>query len=196
MSEKNRSNNGGPLRRLWRNPLVRYGLSAVFGVSGLLLVVGSVNSTLEATNTVEFCISCHDMRTNFEEYKKTVHYSNRVGVRAGCSDCHVPKKNWFAEIRRKIVAVNDVWAELVGTIDTREKFEAKRLEMARHEWVRMKESDSSGCRNCHSYESMDMESQDRLSKKKHVQAVESGKTCIDCHKGIAHEMPKVQADNE
>ena len=80
----------------------------------------------------------------------------------------------------------------MGTIDTREKFQAKRLELAKHEWARMKGSDSRECRNCHSFEGMNLDIQDKSAKKKHTQAAEpgSGKTCIDCHKGIAHEMPK------
>ncbi len=190
MSENSESKNRSLWQRLWSNLLTRCTLIAVLGGVAMLLLVGSVNTALEATNTVEFCVSCHDMRTNFEEYKKTVHYSNRSGVRAVCSDCHVPKKNWFTEIRRKIVAVNDLWAELLGTIDTKAKFEAKRLEMAKDEWARMKASDSIGCRNCHSFESMNLESQDKQAKRRHAQAEESGKTCIDCHKGIAHELPK------
>jgi cytochrome c-type protein NapC len=183
-------------RRLWGFSWVKYALIAVIGCAGLLLVVGSVNTAVDSTNTVEFCISCHDMRNNYEEYKKSIHYTNRAGVRAACSDCHVPKKNWFLSIHRKFLAANDLLGELLGTIDTKEKFEAKRLAMARDEWARMKESDSIGCRNCHSLESMNLESQDKQAKKKHAQAAEMGKTCIDCHKGIAHELPKIMAEKE
>jgi cytochrome c-type protein NapC len=65
--------------------------------------------------------------------------------------------------------------------------------MAKAEWARMKESDSIGCRNCHSFESMDLDQQDKSARSKHSRAAmaESGKTCIDCHKGIAHDLPKV-----
>jgi cytochrome c-type protein NapC len=172
-------------------------LFALFGVVAFALVVGGFTNTVEATNTMEFCISCHDMQQNYEEYKKTAHYSNRAGVRAVCSDCHVPKKGWFTEMRRKLVAASDCWAEVVGTIDTPEKFEARRYEMAKHEWARMKESDSIGCRNCHSYESMDVDAQDKGARNKHTRAAmaDSGKTCIDCHKGIAHKLPKIPAED-
>ena len=41
------------------------------------------------TNTEQFCTSCHTMREYlFKEYKKSVHYANRTGVRASCPDCH------------------------------------------------------------------------------------------------------------
>ena len=53
---------------------------------------GGFNTAMEATNTETFCISCHEMEANvYQEYKYTIHYSNRSGVRATCPDCHVPK---------------------------------------------------------------------------------------------------------
>ena len=167
---------------------------SLLGVAGMLLIVGGFTTGLEATNSIEFCTSCHDMSYNYEEYKKTTHYTNPAGVRAVCSDCHVPKRNWFTEMQRKLEASHDVWAELMGTIDTKEKFDAHRMEMAKREWARMKESDSIGCRNCHSFESMDIEAQAKGARNQHTQAAmgESGKTCIDCHKGIAHKLPRVQ----
>ncbi len=177
-----------------RNPFVRYSLMALLGALAMAGIIGGFTTAVEATNTIEFCTSCHDMSYNFEEYKKTIHYSNPAGVRAVCSDCHVPKKNWFSEMHRKLIASSDVWAEIVGVIDTKEKFEARRMEMAKREWARMKESDSIGCRNCHSYESMDIEAQAKGARNQHTQAAiaETGKTCIDCHKGIAHRLPRVQ----
>jgi cytochrome c-type protein NapC len=179
--------------QLFGRPVVRYPLLAIAGVCVFAVAVGGFTAAVEATNSLEFCIACHDMRTNYEEYKKTAHFSNHAGVRAVCSDCHVPKKNWFAEMERKLVAAGDVWSELIGTIDTKEKFDARRLEMAKREWARMKESDSIGCRNCHSFESMKLDAQEKSARNKHSRAAmaDSGKTCIDCHQGIAHTLPKV-----
>ena len=53
----------------------------------------------------------------------------------------------------------------------------------------MERSDSRECRNCHSFDSMDLSEQDRSARKKHSRAVDADQTCIDCHKGIAHEQP-------
>ena len=95
------------------------------------------------------------MRDNvYQELKKTIHYTNRSGVRAICSDCHVPKQ-WFYKVRRKIQATNELYNHILGTVDTPEKFEKKRLELAQHVWATMKANDSHECRNCHSVESMD-----------------------------------------
>jgi len=76
-----------------RRPSVKYsmlGLLVVGFVSGIVFW-GGFNTGMEATNQLEFCVGCHEMRDNvYQEYKYTIHYSNRTGVRAVCSDCHVP----------------------------------------------------------------------------------------------------------
>lgn len=131
----------------------------------------------------------------YQEYKKTIHYTNRTGVRAVCSDCHVPK-DWTHKIIRKIQASKELYGKAMGTIDTREKFEAKRLQLARNEWARMKDNDSRECRNCHSFEGMDTTVQKQRARKQHENAVADKQTCIDCHKGIAHQKPEGMTDED
>ncbi|MGE5489866.1 MAG: NapC/NirT family cytochrome c [Actinomycetota bacterium] len=160
---------------------------ALMLVGGLLFAGGKV--TLDHTNTIEFCISCHEMKdNNFEEYSHTIHARNRTGVKAVCSDCHVPHE--FADtLVRKVKAANDVFHHFMGTIDTPEKFEERRLELAKRVWLRMKETDSRECRHCHDTEAMDPEKQGRTARKQHQKIGADGKTCIDCHFGIAHKEP-------
>ncbi len=181
-----------------KRPSTRYSVLAITGsffVLGILFW-GGFNTAMEATNTLEFCIGCHEMRdTVYQEYKKTIHYSNRTGVRAICSDCHVPK-DWTHKMIRKIQASGEVWGKITGTIDTPEKFEAKRLQLAEHEWARMKASDSRECRNCHTFEGMSFDAQKDRSKKQHEIGKKTHKTCIDCHKGIAHQKPKGMKGDE
>jgi cytochrome c-type protein NapC len=155
-----------------------------------ILFWGGFHTGLEMTNTMEFCISCHEMRdTVYVEYKETIHYSNRSGVRAGCPDCHVPK-DWVHKMIRKSQASMELWYKLIGSIDTKEKFEARRMDMASWEWARQKASNSRECRNCHNFDAMSAELQKQTPYRKHMKAKEAGKTCIDCHKGIAHKLPK------
>ncbi len=151
---------------------------------------GGFNTAMEATNTLPFCTSCHEMRDNvYQEYKTSVHYSNPAGVQAICPDCHVPKA-WVPKVIRKIQASNEVYHWLIGTIDTKEKFEARRPKLASHVWKVMKETDSRECRNCHKFTAMDFKGQARFAARIHKDAIKEGKTCIDCHKGIAHHLPK------
>jgi cytochrome c-type protein NapC len=175
-----------------RRPSAKYsmlGLLVVGFFSGIIFW-GGFNTGMEATNTLEFCVGCHEMRdTVYEEYKYSIHYSNRTGVRAVCSDCHVPK-DWTHKLIRKVKASGEIWGKLTGTIDTKEKFEAKRLELAQNEWARMKARDSIECRNCHSFDAMNPDIQKKTPYKKHMDAKAEGKSCIDCHQGIAHKLPK------
>ena len=153
---------------------------------------GGFNWALEATNKESFCISCHEMEENvFREYQNTIHYTNRTGVRATCPDCHVPRE-WHYKIVRKIQASNELLHKALGSIDTPEKFNAKRLVLAQNEWNRMKGSDSRECRNCHHFDSMDYAEQGRRGAAQHQQGFNEGLTCIDCHKGIAHILPPIE----
>jgi cytochrome c-type protein NapC len=94
---------------------------------------------------------------------------------------------------RKLQASKEVWGMLFGTINTREKFLDRRLELAIHEWARMKANDSLECRNCHSAESMDTTRQSPRAVDAHQRLLFTGqKTCIDCHKGIAHQLPDMR----
>jgi cytochrome c-type protein NapC len=167
------------------------GFLTIGGFLGGIVFWGGFNTALEATNTEKFCVSCHEMRENvFEELKSTIHYANRSGVRATCPDCHVPH-NWTNKIGRKIQASKEVWGKLFGSISTREKFLDMRFELASHEWERLKANDSLECRNCHSAESMDISKQSQRAANAHQRSLFTGeKTCIDCHKGIAHRLPK------
>src|ERR1700688_2852055 len=179
------------LQRIWaffRRPssMAWSSLFIAGGVAGILFW-GGFNWALELTNTEAFCVSCHEMRDNvYQELQKTIHWKNRSGVRAICSDCHVPKP-WIYKIKRKIQASNEVLHKILGTIDTREKFEAHRLELAERVWASMKASNSRECRNCHSVEHMDPAKQRAASVAANMPlAIKNGLTCIDCHKGIAH----------
>lgn len=191
----------GLLRRIWnvlKTPSAKYSVLAISSISFVAGIIfwGGFNTGMEMTNTLEFCTTCHEMRdTVYQEYKETIHYSNRTGVRAICSDCHVPK-DWVHKMIRKSQASFELWGKITGSIDTKEKFEAKRIQLATHEWARMKDSNSRECRNCHNFDAMSAELQKQTPYRKHMKAKEEGKTCIDCHKGIAHQLPKEYEDPE
>ena len=182
------------LWRIFRSPSrhLSLGILTLGGFIGGVLFWGGFNTALEATNTEAFCTSCHEMRTNvFEELKSTIHYTNRSGVRATCPSCHVPHA-WTDKIARKMQASKEVWGKIFRTIDTREKFLDMRLNLAEHEWARLKANDSLECRNCHQFTSMDLTRQASRAAAIHERWLLSGvKTCIDCHKGIAHRLPNM-----
>ncbi|MGD8378048.1 MAG: NapC/NirT family cytochrome c [Gammaproteobacteria bacterium] len=191
----NNNSQPGLWSRIWRQPRRRWLLGIPLG--GLLAFLvgimfwGGFNTALEHTESLAFCTSCHDMQVPFEEYKQSIHYTNEAGVRAVCSDCHVPEGT-FARIWRHVKASKEVWSHFTGKIGTPEKYEKHRAEMAAKVEAEMRADNSAGCRKCHSWDAMKLSEQGHQAAKKHSPAwrERTGDTCIDCHKDVAHHLPK------
>lgn len=184
------------IRGLWtlfrsKTSAIAIGVIALGGVVAGILFWGGLHWAVEATNTEEFCISCHEMRdTVYVEYRESVHYRNASGVGAICSDCHVPRE-WLPKMIRKVKASRELYHKVMGTIDTPEKFEEHRAEMAQRVWATMEANDSLECRNCHRGEQhIDYTAhQDQTAAVRMEEGLAAGDTCISCHKGIAHKLP-------
>ncbi|HET6566270.1 MAG TPA: NapC/NirT family cytochrome c [Xanthomonadales bacterium] len=184
---------------LFRKPSVRWGagtLGVIGMVVGILFSAGFL-TFVEATGTEQFCTSCHEMNAFvFEEYKQSAHYSSASGVRPECGDCHVPPQfipKMGAKIRATFV---EIPSHLMGTIDTREKFEAKREELAKRVWARLESNDSAPCRGCHNVNNMAMDEQALRARREHEEGFAKGETCISCHKGIAHSLPQSMLEED
>ena len=178
----------GLLRRIHATGWIGVASLFIAGVAGWL----SFDFVMEETNTEQFCISCHEMKENsFEEYRLSVHASNRSGMRATCPDCHVPQ-SFGPKMAAKMRASLDLYHSILGTIDTPEKFGARRLRMAEVVWERMRSTDSRECRECHDESNFDYMKQGRRAEQMHQEGLITGQTCIDCHKGITHRLPNIE----
>ena len=180
--------------RFWDKPRNRWLLGIPLGgfiAFGLgMAALGTANYAMHKTSSTEFCFSCHSHEVNIRpEYEASSHFSNTSGVRAGCSDCHLPHDNWFELTWTKAVVSLDVIPELMGKLSTPEKYEAHRAEMAESVWREFKHNDSKFCRSCHSFDAMDFEAQERRTARRHQRAQENGETCVQCHYGIVHKLP-------
>jgi len=191
-----------PQRSGWwawlRRPSSKYSLLTLLalGFAAGIVFWGGFNTVVAATNTQQFCISCHVMYANvYKEYVGTIHHTNRTGVRATCADCHVPRE-WVPKMVRKVQSTRELYGWVLGTIDTPEKFAAERLRLARREWRRMEANDSLECRNCHTMEAMNTEKQTPRARRMHEQAVRNNETCIACHKGVAHNLPEGMTEED
>lgn len=161
-----------------------------------VVFLGGFNTAMKVTSTTEFCNSCHSMKQNiYDEYIHTAHYRNRSGVQASCSDCHVPDP-WIHKMVRKIKSTKEVLDTMRGVINTPEKFEQLRMQMASRVWKTMKATDSRECRSCHNVDAMELSAQSDGANERHQKCVTGDKTCIDCHKGIAHTLPKEFLEQE
>lgn len=170
----------------------RIGWTALFALVGGGVIIGLVaaagfDTAMKATSTQEFCLSCHEMKQfAWSESRDRVHAANRIGMEITCGNCHIPSE-FIPKMKRKIIAAREVWHHWLGTIDTAEKYENHRREMAEREWARMAANDSAECRACHQV--------DKMAGAEHIvqlhrRSREGGATCIDCHKGIAHKLPE------
>ena len=186
-----------PSRHRWwhrlRQPSAKHSVLALICVGIILGVVGVIafDTTLHATSTEEFCISCHEMEdTPYAQLQTTAHYSNAYGVQATCSDCHVPRE-FVPKMIRKIEAAREVWGSITGIIDTPEKYAAHLPVMKAREIARLQANNSQECRNCHDMQHMQADLQSKMAQRFHQPARMQDKSCIDCHQGIAH--PESQA---
>ena len=195
-----KSEKGGILGWLARPPKCSIRRMLSVGLIGGIAIWGALNTGMEWTNRTEFCTSCHEMTIPAGELEKTVHFKNRSGTTVSCADCHVASSkhplDYGRKLTMKLFAARDVLGKISGVVDTPEKFEAHRLTMAKRVWEKMKASDSRECRNCHNFQTMDPNKQKDRSVVKHEGAIEDGKTCIDCHKGIAHKPVHQLLDQE
>ena len=181
--------------RLWQRPTSKWTLGIPLGaVIAFILggaALGTTNYVLHETSSTDFCYVCHSHDQFIRpEYEASTHFRNTSGVQASCADCHLPHDSWFELVWTKAVVSLDIIPELAGKLDTAEKYEAHRAEMAESVWREYKENNSEYCRSCHTTEAMDLESQDRRAARRHSQAADKGETCIDCHYGIVHVLPE------
>ena len=191
---------GSRWEQFWRRPkskwLVGIPVGAwcmfVFGVAAML----GFEVVMYQTATEKFCTtSCHSMEAfAAPEWRDSIHYSNRSGVKAICSDCHIPKVYPQSLWAKAYDGGRHMVGELLGIIDTREQYEKRRVPMSEYVWRGMKRNDSRECRNCHDPDLFEVASQNERAARAHQRGFQEGKTCIDCHKGIAHKTPDEVAE--
>ena len=182
------------MRRLWKllaTPSGSVSLGVLVLGGALVGAAGfqAFEVVIHETSTDAFCLVCHDQDIGLE-MAGTAHFDNATGMRAGCADCHLPHAFWPKVVYKTRAGVKDVYHTILGTIDTPEKFEAHRMHMATVTWKAMNANDSRECRHCHDESRWDLAAQSEKAREFHGPALAKGKTCIDCHKGIAHELPQ------
>lgn len=188
----------GFFKRIWKRfktPSARYGAGVLLAgglVAGIALTV-AFGAAYDYTNSTKFCLSCHSLQWAADEWRESSHYNEATGFRAECQDCHVPD-DFFWGMREKILSYRDVVGQIRGTIDTEEKFEERRPLLAERVWSKLEATDSRECRSCHMEEIWDLEEQSGRARREHQDARETGETCIECHRGVAHKYPKEEEE--
>ena len=136
-------------------------------------------AVLKITDNDRFCLSCHTMTHLEEETKRSKHYQNKVGVKVGCPDCHVPRE--VGEyLRVKVAALKDVYIEFTNPAETRAEYETRKPRLAQKVREDYLKNGSAYCKQCHSFQNF------TITIKAHNRAVKTGMTCIQCHYNLVH----------
>ena len=180
----------------WRrltSPSARWSVLSLL-VIGLIVGAGAVIGTqvmVAATGTNDFCGgACHSMQWVANEYKASIHYQNRTGVRAECHDCHIPHQYPALLFYKAKAGIKDAIGEMRGVISTEEKFSKERARMAESVWAEYKANNSANCRTCHVFTAETLKKQKEMVQPMHQAVLEGAAVCTDCHKGVAHTAPK------
>jgi nitrate/TMAO reductase-like tetraheme cytochrome c subunit len=132
----------------------------------------------------------------YDEYRNSKHFSNASGVQASCSDCHVDKSSWPAMVFDKSKkGTYDIYQHFAGSIDTPEKYQAKKKQLVERVQTRMRANDSAACRHCHNWDAVNLTLQEDRAKNGH-EKMRPEETCIDCHQGVAHESNKPDSEEQ
>lgn len=185
----------GPSRGLWRRlstPSARWSVLALL-VIGIVIGAGAVIGTqvmVAVTGSNEFCGgACHSMQWVANEYRQSVHFANRTGVRATCHDCHIPHEYPSLLWYKAKAGLKDAIGEMRGVISTEDKFKQQRKRLAEDVWAEFRGTNSANCQHCHAFDAAIVAKQQEFVRPMHEQFLAKSATCIDCHKGVAHAEP-------
>jgi cytochrome c-type protein NapC len=166
----------GYIVRHWKVML----LCGVFGVLGILFSLATAEG-IHATSGAEFCVSCHVMEPMVAAYEEDLHGGkNAHGIRAECTDCHLPHKSVLGYVVAKgISGMKDIWGNVV--LDpTKIDWEERRSH--REKWVY-----DSGCLSCHAeLEEATMSNMKAFLPHRDYFMGNTNKTCVACHENVGH----------
>ncbi|WP_407644361.1 NapC/NirT family cytochrome c [Ferrimonas aestuarii] len=169
----------------------------------LAVAVGAIGffggqTVLHATSSDAFCMSCHSNHSLKDEVMASAHGNNKAGITVQCQQCHLPPDP-VRYLVKKIIVSKDLYGYLtIDGFNTQEWLDENRKEQADLALDYLRSIDSDTCQSCHTnvYENQP-ESMKKMAKKMHAMNFkklqtkpEKYKTCVDCHKGVAHPYPK------
>jgi cytochrome c-type protein NapC len=195
---QNSGNSAAPPRRgffawLWRRPrrwwLLGLPAGALVAFGAGVICWATFTGAVKYAETDPFCTSCHEMKQPYQELSRSAHFSNVLGVQSSCGSCHIPP-TFLAGMWRHIQAYSELWGHVRGELDTPARYEAHRLQLAQKIWTELKANDSAECRSCHNANQMAFTKQSPDAASAHQSMQRDGTTCIDCHQGVAHTLPK------
>lgn len=184
----------------WRalfKPSAKYSVLALLVVGIVIGAIGffATQQTLHATSTNAFCMTCHAGHSLEQEVLQSPHGANSAGIVVQCQQCHIPQEP-FAYLMKKIVVSKDIIGFMtIDGFETQDWLETNRKQQAELARDFLRSIDSSTCQNCHNriYENPSPEMK-KMAVRMHAmnfkKPADKRKTCVDCHRGVAHPYPK------
>jgi formylglycine-generating enzyme len=154
----------------------------VIGALVAILLLALSKKGLDYTSTDEFCSACHAHPHADATFKLSVHNSNRSGVSAKCTDCHLPPEDQpvYFLTRKAYHGFHDLYVFLTQDPDEID-WAAKRNELAAKRFVY-----EDGCKKCHT--NLFPSTLDPLGAESHLKYVRDpeNNSCIKCHLNVGH----------
>ena len=166
----------------------------IIGLIGLLVGVFAMvalGGTMNKTSTSEYCMSCHVHEQADADWKKSLHYNSKSGVKTDCIECHLPpKEDGFLKyyMAKSKMGAKDIWTKMTKDADKIDWESKRELEHAR------KIVHNATCEKCHVNLYPEGISDDGITAHLHYEEnVEKlGLDCISCHLNVGHDMPGYQ----
>ncbi len=164
--------------------IIKIGFLGIFGLVAGCVVLFLGGRFYYQTTKLEYCVQCHEMSTQSESFKASLHYNSKVVK--NCQACHVGK-GITAFICDKIMRDPKDWMEHLKKSYVSGEFidiSERNLEIV-----------NENCIECHSEDytkdatHLEMVS---MARKKVSEGVFRGLLCTDCHLGLVH--PHMKAD--
>ncbi|OAG28038.1 cytochrome c3 family protein [Thermodesulfatator autotrophicus] len=152
------------------------------------LVVAGLGSLVTASkmvesNKVEFCASCHPMKTFHETWKLSVHGPNQKGaMKAKCADCHLPHDGFMNYLVTKVKAgLNDYIANMQGKGSTPQYWLDRWAKQGADKHVY-----ESSCRKCHKELVAPGIPVKAFIAHRQYELGMTKENCITCHRQVGH----------
>lgn len=163
----------------------------IIGLGGLLIgvvLMAVFGGQMNRTSSNEYCMSCHVHTQADSDWKKSMHYNSKSGVKTDCISCHLPPKEagivpyYMAKAK---MGTKDLWAKMTKDTDKIDWNAKRELEHAR------KIVHNSSCESCHVNLFPEGISDDGITAHLHYEenAKKLGLDCISCHLNAGHDMP-------
>ena len=145
-----------------------------------LFVLGIIGftGTVVATESNEFCISCHELDYAYKGWKQSTHVNNPEGVVANCVDCHAPPQ-LSDLVLSKVESLNEVYSHWFKPSSDPFWWQENLPRLRARARERLKDDN---CVRCHTWR---FEPRSPEGKIAHATAHEATR-CVQCHQYLVH----------